>query len=699
MLAGFALGHHMKISEVFPMKFVHVLMVLFAFSFSAEAQRLPANLGPAEYYRPPQLTLMVGFIKDPQHQSFTVAEWAKDIGGKFDAVQIAERCKRADVAQIIWYDKWIDGLVFHRTKTTGYHTERDFLAELAPECRKRGIKLVIYFNTYYDDNPEFAAWACVDQRGKPISFSRQWPANLLSMYSPFREKALEQIHELFVDYNVDGLWLDVPSYTSLSYDRWTREAFRKQVGEDMDEASPSERDRFRVKSAINWNREVAAYVRKLKPAATVTTNGAIDPIAGGPMWAAGMGESLDYFSTELHTIDLQQKFAPIMGETNKPFEAGTLISDDWFTPLNSGPLKTSKSIDQMHVELASLLTAGMNAYLAVAVGHDGTLDEGTMRLLDYSGEWLRARRLWLEAAEDVTDVAVLLGTADSKELLWPGGTSDYNDELAKFETNLRANGYLPHRLINCAGSRKFDGLAPTVRTVIVPDRAQLTASDAEMLDAFVRRGGKVLAMGRGMGLAGTEESPRSAPMFGLHTAGYLSPGGAEAFVLKWNKSNLGLPGPLLAVSATSAETLLWGSVRSAGEMPVFTRNRVGTGAAYALTATESALAENPELLHYLWTETIGEPLWKVEVNPRRYLVRIRRQRRRYVMHVIDSLTTKEGPMTRYRPLYTRITINSERIPFQKATVEPDNRHLQVSTDGIWKTIEIYPDPELTIALE
>ena len=104
-------------------------------------------------------------------------------------------------------------------------------------------------------------------------------------------------------------------------------------------------------------------------------------------------------------------------------------------------------------------------------------------------------------------------------------------------------------------------------------------------------------------------------------------------------------------------------------------------------------------------ETIGEPLWKVQINPKRYLVRIRRQKQRYVLHVIDSLTTKEGPMSeafnavRYRPLYTKITINTERIGFQKATVVPDNRPVRISTDGAWKTMEIYPDPELTIALE
>ena len=672
--------------------------VILTFSITGAAQRMPKDLGPAEYYRPPQLTLMIGFIKDPQHKNFTVPEWAKGIGKDFDAVQIAERSKRAGVAQIIWYDKWIDGMVFHKTKTTSYHTERDFLAELAPECRKRGIKLVIYFNTYYDGNPEFAQWACVDQRGKPIPFASTWPENLLSMYSPFREKALEQIRELFVDYGVDGIWLDVPTFAGISYDRWTREAFKKQYGKDMDDAPALERAKFWIESSVNWNREVAAFVRKLKPTATVTTNALIDPVAG-PAGAAGMGEPLDYFSTELHTIELQQKFAPILGEIYKPFEAGTLISDDWFTPLNSGPVKTSKSIDQMHVELASILTAGLNIYLAVAPGHDGTLDEGTMKLMDFAGEWLRARRPWLEGAEDVTDVAVLLGTANPKELQWPGGAPGYGDELSKLEAQLRADGYLPHRLINCVGSRKYDGIPQTVRTVIVPDRAQLTASDAEMLEGFVRRGGKVLALGRGIGLAGTDEPNRAASMFGIHSAGYVLPGWVSAADMKWENSNLSLRGPILHVKPTSAEALLWASVWTAGEMPVFTRNRVGNGTAYALTTTESALTEKPDLLRYLWRESIGQPLWKVGINPERYLVRIRRQSQRYIVHVIDSLTTKEGPMVRYRPLYTKLAINSELVPFQKATVVPANRKVEISTDGVWKTIELYPDPELTIVLE
>lgn len=53
--------------------------------------QMAANLGRAEWYRPPQLTVMMGFIKDVQHQRLTVKEWAFEIGAKFDAESMAGR--------------------------------------------------------------------------------------------------------------------------------------------------------------------------------------------------------------------------------------------------------------------------------------------------------------------------------------------------------------------------------------------------------------------------------------------------------------------------------------------------------------------------------------------------------------------------------------------------------------------------------
>ena len=98
------------------MRIDFVTFVLLSVSAITAGAQQAANLGRAEWYRPPQLSIMVGFIKDPEHSNFTVKQWADGIGGRFDAAQLVERAHRAGVAEIIWYDKWIDGLVFRKTK-------------------------------------------------------------------------------------------------------------------------------------------------------------------------------------------------------------------------------------------------------------------------------------------------------------------------------------------------------------------------------------------------------------------------------------------------------------------------------------------------------------------------------------------------------------------------------------------------------
>lgn len=671
--------------------------------------QMAADLGRAEWYRPPQLTVMMGFIKDPQHQRFTVPEWASGIGAKFDAASVVGRLRRAGVTQIIWYDKWIDGLVFRKTRTTGYVTARDFLADLAPECRKSGIKLVIYFNTFYDGNPEFAQWAAVDQRGRRITFSPVWPENLLSVYSPFREKALEQIRELVVDYGVDGLYLDVPGYALISYDQWTREAFRKSVGKDVDDATLAERRRFAIQSAVRWNQAVADFVHQLNPKVTIATNELIDPVTEGPARAAAMSKAVDYFTTELHTTDLQVNRGPTLGGALKPYEIVTMISDDWFTPLRSGPVKTSKSADQMHVELASIFSAGLNTCLAITFAHDGTLDENTLKLIDLAGEWLRQRRPWLAGAVDYSDVGILLGAPDKDVLDWPGGGlfgatrvnagngNAYDTEILNLERSLRRSGYLPLRLIDAPLTRTYSSFPAGMRTIIVPDRAQLTPRDREMVESFARAGGSVLALGRGGMLSrpAHEEPGNPATLFGAGGNGY----GAVGYEVLVGEKGVPVTGPALFLRPKGAETVIWARENRIGAFPFLTRNAAGAGRAFLVAASEADLGSRAPILEEVWKEAIGQPIYRVLDHPDRYTVRLRKVSGKTILHVIDTPTAQEGPMNRYRPLYTKLALNAKIFSFTRATVMPDGRALEVLRDGAWLIVELFPDPELTIVLE
>jgi len=664
----------------------------------ASARGSSAAANPVDFYRPPQLTLMVGFIKDPEHHNFSVKLWAKDIGKHFDAKKLVADAKDAGVADIIWYDKWIDGLVFRKTKTTDFVTERDFLADLAPECRRAHLKLMIYFNIFYDGNPEFAQWACRDQRGNPITFPPPWPSNLLSMYSPFHEKALEQINELVVDYDVDGIWLDVPNYSTFSLDPWTQAAFRKQYGKTAEESTPEERRRFAVDSVVNWTQEVASYVRKSKPSAVVTYNGASDPLSSGPRLAIGMARAVDYFSAELHDPQAQQDNLSRLSQYAKPVEGGYLVSDDWFTPLGSGPLKTNQSEDQIARAAAMMFGGGLNLYLALALGHDGTTHQGSIDLLRTAGKWLKERKEYLENTANFSDVGIVLGTADSNDLVWPGGPLSYGQDIVALETSLRKAGYLPYRLLNCPNQQRWDEIPAAVRILIIPDRVNLSVAERDKVRSFLERGGKVLAFGRGAGLARSDATMKVHEAFGVTSAGYLD-SAAEGIRIEWKGKSASLKPPLILVRPKSANVLLWGEVQTEGSLPVLVRNRVGSGTAYFSTLTESAFSECPDVLTYFWKEAIGEPVWRIDEDPGRYFVILRQQKARIVAHIIDDLSWYGGLMARYRPQYVHLRLNSEVIPFQNAIALPDNQTIPAPTEGSWRVLELYPNVEIMLVLE
>ena len=144
----------------------------------------PAPAGEKPWYRSPSLSVMTGYIYEPK-SAHTIQQWLEGLGGKMDADRWVADFKQAGASYLIFYDKWIDGLVFHDTKTTDFKTRRDFVRDLADACRRGGLRLVLYFNAISDGNPEFKKWATRDRGGRPIVFSSRWPTGYQTLHSPF----------------------------------------------------------------------------------------------------------------------------------------------------------------------------------------------------------------------------------------------------------------------------------------------------------------------------------------------------------------------------------------------------------------------------------------------------------------------------------------------------------------------------------
>ncbi len=658
------------------------------------AQQLPRDLGAMEYYRTPQIGVMAGFIKDPEHSGYTIEEWRKDLGRDFDARSLVARVKQAGAAHLIFYDKWIDGLVFHHTRTTGYRTERDFLALVASECHRQKLKLIVYFNTFMDGNPEFAQWTTVDRRGAPIRYMHPWPANAMSVHSPYREKALAQIRELIQDYDVDGFWLDVPEYPPFTFDKWSAEAFRSQYGKPIDEATAAEHLRFSVDSIAAWLKTTSDCIHKLKPSAVVASNRIVDPLHMGPRRALGMAPSLDYFTAELWPIETQWKQAEYLGWFTKPSESLTMLSDTWFTPLTGGPPPTTKTSAQLTLELANTLSAGVNLYHSLALGHDGTLDEPTMQLLDASGRWLRRMRPYLEGATSVYDVGIVLGTADAEDVEWPGGPEGYGEVIAKLEGHLRRHGYLPRRLLNCLGAQKWDAIGDDVRLLVIPDRVSLSARDAEKVRAFAERGGNVLALGRGAGLGHSGRFVDADSLFGTHCDGPFRLASAR---IVWDGKRHDVKSPFWHLRPVDAEVAGWIASPLRGEVPALVRRRT----AYASALSESALLEIPELFDAMLASVLPQTIYSLSDASGRYRFRLRRQNGKFLIHLMDDINAPaaRGYVDRYTPRYVKVRVNTALLPFGKATVVPEHRELALKRDGAWNVFEVMPSPEITIRLE
>src|SRR3989304_1799351 len=67
--------------------------------------------------------------------------------------------KEAGATYLIFYDKWIDGFVFHDTKTTRFKTRRDFVRDVSDACHRADLRLGHYFNAVRHGNPEVNHWS------------------------------------------------------------------------------------------------------------------------------------------------------------------------------------------------------------------------------------------------------------------------------------------------------------------------------------------------------------------------------------------------------------------------------------------------------------------------------------------------------------------------------------------------------------
>lgn len=427
------------------------------------------------WHKAPTLSVMTGFIYEPL-KPYTIQQWMENLGNRFDADRWVQGFKEVGASHVVFYDKWIDGLVFHDTKTTGFKTQRDFLREIAAACQRGGLPLVIYFNAISDGNPEFDQWSLLDRAGKPIVFGDRWPTRYQTLHSPFRQKCLEQVRELLGNYGpIDGIWHDIFHERFNTDSEWTANAYQKKFGEPFQQATRLEE--FQVRTLAGYLDEADAIRRERRQDRCLfTSNGSGSQFLNGGPWTESVGSRLQYLFNEGHSFQNNEKLARMAWALPKPLDINLLLNRSWFTPLDDAAPAANYSNEQAIAATAIAICQGAGVNFALTPGHDGRFGEDLERAKAV-GRWFQTVQPWVTDAQPAADAAIVAGP----------------NANAATESLARAGVFT--RWI------ARDQPLPACRAIVVPAGSQVDDTLAGRLRDYVTRGGTVLACGYSAALA------------------------------------------------------------------------------------------------------------------------------------------------------------------------------------------------------
>ena len=622
----------------------------------------------APWYEGPQLFVMTGFIANTtggtwgadfinvgpwsrEKQLADLARWNKGLGRAYDPDKVAQSFKKAGATGVIFYDKWHDGLVPHKTKHTNYMTERDLVGDTIRALRKHGLKIVVYYSVGLDANPEpkFKEWTCRDASGKPMGLC--FPEDWKSFHSPYRQYVIDHLVEILQKHGpVHGLWLDL--YTQpvpLSRDVFTAKAFEAAYGKAVEEATPEESAEFNIRTLGGFLKDIRQSVTAVQPDVVLTFNGAGRADGQYPKRVRDVDDQSDWLSIEGHSRDRIDSIATVGQNWNRPFETGILLNTSWYVPMGDQAPRASMSEEEAIVSAAAVFARGGNVYGAMTPGHSGVFDDdGDLRLLRAAGGWLKANREFIQGAETFAEVGVLRGDPAPSLLevpalnsLWhfryrsarpPADAPGTDTDLA-----LRAAGYVTQLTGSLMAKRPVDLAA--YRLVVLPENAPLSEALAGKIRDYVRSGGSVLAFGHASLL--DENAKRRGDfalgdVFGVSLAGDL-PGYKTLRVTADSGLISGILGnpAALAVKATTGQALATWDL--AGDTPAIVENTFGKGRAIYISAAETAISKAADMLEELTARLIGPPAIRVK-GQRDYSLIVNRKGDDLLVYLMNNTT-------------------------------------------------------------
>jgi len=419
------------------------------------------------------------------HLDFHTSEKIPGIGSRFSKKQFQDALKTGHVNSITVFSKCHHGWAYHPSEANEQHPNLDFdlLQAQIDAAHEIGVKTPVYLSAGLDEklairHPE---WLVRDKNDRTT-----WEQNFLTpgyhrfcMNTPYLDILTEQIKEVCRNYDADGIFLDIVGVIPCCCTNCIQ-TLRTEGKDPSDDNAIME---LAERTYANYARRCRESIDSVKPGLPLFHNSG--HIRQGRRDLAYMNthlelESLPTGGWGYDQFPLSARYAQNLGLE--------MLGMTGKFHLIWGEFGGFKHPNALRYEAALSAANGAKCSIGDQLHPTGEMDMATYKLIGAAYKELEEKEEWLDQVTPVADVALYSFEAYSGTF----GTG----QVGK---NTKTDAGVARMLLE--GKYLFDVIDAEAeftkyKVIILPDEERITPILKEKLDAFLAKGGKILASGK-----------------------------------------------------------------------------------------------------------------------------------------------------------------------------------------------------------
>ncbi len=417
------------------------------------------------------------------HLDFHTSQWIPEVGTRFSKVQFQQALKLGHVNWINLFAKCHHSWSYYPTTVGRQHPNLtfDLLGQQVEACHAMGVRCPFYFTvgwsaTDAQDHPEWcvrkkdgsAATINLDEKAAPSERRPIVSWKFLCPSGAYRNLILRQTEELCRRYPVDGFWYDI-TYGPACYCEPCRKGMSAEGVDVEDDAAVADYNERKWRSFFAAARQLVA---RFHPQATVFFNNTAGLTADNlarRMYTYNTQQEMEDLPTTWGGYDKLALRAKYFHNFSEPIVA---MSGKFHTTW--GEFGGFKHPDAIRYEAAAMIANGVACNFGDQLHPSGEMDLETYRNIGHAYVYVEQIELYGLGGKPISRLGV-----------WLSGTTADDEGVSSMLQELQEDFVVVDPTNNLA----------TLDAVILTGAPGLKPGQAELLEAFVKRGGALLVLG------------------------------------------------------------------------------------------------------------------------------------------------------------------------------------------------------------